>query len=254
MLSPSPPAFNLSQHQGLFKWVSSLHQVAKVLAVSASTSVLPMNTKDWSPLGWTGWIFLQSKGLSSLLQQHSLKVSILRCSALFTVQLSHPYTTTGKTTALTKRTFVGKVMSLLFNMLSRLVITILPRSKSFHFMTAVPICSDLGAQKNSLSLFPHLFAMKWWDQMPWSSFSECWALSQLFHSPLWKKVVSGKESAGQCRGRKRHGFNPWGGKIPWRKKWQPTPVFLPGEFHGYRSLAGYSPWGHKVSDMTKHWW
>ena len=59
--SPSPPALNLSQHLGLFKWVSSLHQVAKV---SASTSVLPMNTQDWSPLGWTGWISLQSKGLS----------------------------------------------------------------------------------------------------------------------------------------------------------------------------------------------
>ena len=63
LLSPSPPALNLSQHQGLFQWVRSLHQVAKVL-VSASTSVLPMNTQDWSPLRWTGWISLQSKGLS----------------------------------------------------------------------------------------------------------------------------------------------------------------------------------------------
>ena len=61
--SPSPPALNLSQRQGLFKWVSSSHQVAKVL-VSASASVLPMNTQDWSPSGWTGWISLQSKGLS----------------------------------------------------------------------------------------------------------------------------------------------------------------------------------------------
>ena len=60
--SPSPPAFNLSQHQGLFKWVSSSHQVAKVLAASAS--VLPMNIQNWFPLGWTGWISLQSKGLS----------------------------------------------------------------------------------------------------------------------------------------------------------------------------------------------
>ena len=63
-LSSPSPALNLSQHQGLFKWVSSLHQVAKVLGVSASTSVLPMNTQEWSPLGWTGWISLQSKGLS----------------------------------------------------------------------------------------------------------------------------------------------------------------------------------------------
>ena len=61
--SPSPPAPNPSQHQGLFQWVNSLHEVAKVL-VSASASVLPMNTQDWCPLGWTGWISLQSKGLS----------------------------------------------------------------------------------------------------------------------------------------------------------------------------------------------
>ena len=67
--------------------------------------------------------------LRSLLQHHSSKASILQCSASFTVQLSHPYMTTGKTIALTRWTFVGKVMSLLFNMLSRLVITFLPRSK-----------------------------------------------------------------------------------------------------------------------------
>ena len=60
--------------------------------------------------------------------------------------------------------------------------------------------------------------------------------------------ASGKESACQCR---RHGFDPWIRKIPWRRKWQSTTVFLPGEFHGQRSLAGYSPWGHKESDMTE---
>ena len=98
--------------------------------VSASTSVLPMNTQDCSPQEWTGWIPLQSKGLSSLLQHHSSKASILWCSAFFIVQLSHPYMTTGKTIALTRWTFVGKVMSLLFNMLSRLVIGFLPRSQS----------------------------------------------------------------------------------------------------------------------------
>ena len=65
--SPSPPALNLSQHQGLFKWVGSLHQSGgQSIGVSASTSVLPMNTQDWFPLGWTGWISLQSKGLSSV--------------------------------------------------------------------------------------------------------------------------------------------------------------------------------------------
>ena len=61
-------------------------------------------------------------------------------------------------------------------------------------------------------------------------------------------MVKKKKSACQCR---RGGFNPWVGKIPWRKKWQPTPVFLPGEFHGQRSLLGYSSWGHKEADMTE---
>ena len=90
------------------------------IRTSASASVLPMNTQDWFPQGLTGWISLQSKGLKSLLQHHSSKASILRPSAFFTVQLSHPYMTTGKTIALTRWTFVGKVMSLLLNMLSRL--------------------------------------------------------------------------------------------------------------------------------------
>ena len=90
--------------------------------------------------------------LKNLLQHHSSKASILRCSAFFIVQLSHPYMTTGKTIALTRWTFVGKVMSLLFNMLSRLVITFLPRSKRlFNFMAAVIICSDFGTQKNKVS-------------------------------------------------------------------------------------------------------
>ena len=84
------------------------------IGVSSSTSVLPMNTQDWSPLGWTGWISLQSKGFKSLLQHHSSKASILQCSAFFIAQLSHPYMTTGKTIALTRWTFVGRVMSLGF--------------------------------------------------------------------------------------------------------------------------------------------
>ena len=75
--------------------------------------------------------------LKSLLQHHSSKASILQCSAFFIDQLSHPYMTTGKTIALTRRTFVGKVMSLLFNMLSKLFITFLPRSKGLNFMAAV---------------------------------------------------------------------------------------------------------------------
>ena len=95
--------------------------------VSDSTWVVPINIQEWSPLGWTGWISLQSKGFSSLLQHHSSKVSLLWYSAFSMVQLSHPYMSTGKTIALTRWHFVGKVTSLLFNMLSRLVITFLPR-------------------------------------------------------------------------------------------------------------------------------
>ena len=98
--------------------------------VSTSALVLPMNIQDWFPLGWTGWISLQSKGLfKSLLQNHSSKASILMRSAFFIVQLSHPHMTTGKTIALTRWTFAGKAMFLLFNTLSRLVIAFLPRSK-----------------------------------------------------------------------------------------------------------------------------
>ena len=100
------------------------------IGVSASASVLPMNTQDWSPLGWTGWISLQSKGLSRVFSNTTIQKHQFFSAQLFLiVQLSHPYMTTGKTIALTRRTFVDKVMSLLFNMLSRLVITFLPGRK-----------------------------------------------------------------------------------------------------------------------------
>ena len=95
------------------------------IGVSASASVLPMNTQDWSPLGCTGWISLQSKGLSRVFSN-----TIVQKHQFFGTQLSSqsnshiPYMTTGKTIALTRRTFVGKVMSLLFSILSRLVITL----------------------------------------------------------------------------------------------------------------------------------
>ena len=98
--------------------------------VSASTSVLPMKHTGLISfrMDWLDLLAVQGT-LKSLLQHHSSKVSILQRSAFFTIQLSHPYMTTGTTIALTRQTFVGKVMSLLFNMLSRLVITFLPRSK-----------------------------------------------------------------------------------------------------------------------------
>ena len=97
---PASGSFQMSQ---LFTWGG------QSIGVSASASVLPMNIQDWSPLGWTGWISLQSKWL----QHHSSKAPIFRLSAFFTVQLSHPYMTTEKTIAFTRWIFVGKVMCLL---------------------------------------------------------------------------------------------------------------------------------------------
>ena len=111
-------------------------------------------------MDWFGLLAVQGT-LKGLLQHHSSKASILRRSAFFTVQLSHPYMTTGKTIALTRRTFVGKVMSLLLNMLSRLVIAFLPRSK--HLLISwlkSPSAVILEPPKMNLSLFhlfPHLF-------------------------------------------------------------------------------------------------
>ena len=128
LLSPSP-AFSLSQHQGLFQWVGSSHQNQRIGA-SASASILPMNIQNWFSLGLLVCSTCCPRdSLKSLLQHHSSKASILWGSAFFMVQLLHPYMTTGKTIALTRWTFVGKVMSLLFNMLSRLVIAFLSRSK-----------------------------------------------------------------------------------------------------------------------------
>ena len=99
-------------------------------------------------MDWLDLLTVQGT-LKSLLQHHSSKASTLQCSAFFIVQLSHPYMTTGKTIPLTRWTFLGKVMSLLFNMLSRLVITFLPRSKCLNFMAAITICSDFGAQEKN---------------------------------------------------------------------------------------------------------
>ena len=137
-------------------------------------------------MDWLDLLAVQGT-LKSILQHHSSKALILWCSAFFTVQLSHAYMTTGKTIASTRWTFVGKVMSLLLNMLSRLVM-----------------------------------GLPWW--------------------------LRGESICLQCE---RPGFDPWVGKISWRRKWQPTPVLLPGESHGRRSLVDYSPRGCKESDTTE---
>ena len=114
-------------------------------------------------MDWLDLLAVQGT-LKSLFQHHSSKASILRCSAFFIVQLSHPYMTTGQTVALTRQTFVGNLMSLLFNMLSRLVITFLPRSKRLLIpWVQSPSAVILEVKKLRLllfALFPHLFAMK----------------------------------------------------------------------------------------------
>ena len=126
LLGFSVPTLNLSQHQGLFKWVSSSHQMAKILELQLQHQ----SSNEYSGLISFRLDLLAVQGtLKSLPQQHCSKASILWCSAFCKVQISHPYMTTEKTIALIRWTFVGKVMSLLFNVLSRLVITFLPRSK-----------------------------------------------------------------------------------------------------------------------------
>ena len=113
----------------VFSNESFLHIRRQRTGASASASVLPMNTQEWSPLGWPGLIFLQSRDSQESSPIPQFKCINLQCSVFFIVQLSPPYMTTGKTIVLTRRTFVGKVMSLLFTMLSRLIIAFLPRSK-----------------------------------------------------------------------------------------------------------------------------
>ena len=166
-LSFPSPTLNLSQHESLFRVNLFFPSHSQSIGVSASASVLPMNTQDWSPLGWTGWISLQSKGLSKFSPTHSSKASILWHSAFFVVQL---YFHTWKTIALTRRTSVGKVMSLLFNMLSRLIIAFLPKKEVISWLHS-PSTVILKPKNFSLSLFPfflHLSTMQWWDLMPWS--------------------------------------------------------------------------------------
>ena len=127
--SPSPPAFNLSQHQGLFQWVCPSHQVAKVLEIQLQhQSFQWIFRTDFFKIDWLDLLAVQGT-LKSLLQHHSSKASILQHSAFFIVQLSHPHMTTRKTITYTKWTFFDKVMLLFFNMLSTMIIAFLPRSK-----------------------------------------------------------------------------------------------------------------------------
>ena len=158
------PAPNPSQHQSLFhesilcmRW-PKYWSVSFIIIPSKEHPGLISFRMDWLDL-------LAVQGTcKSLLQHHSSKASILRCSAFFTVQLSHPYMTTGKTIALTRWTFVGKVMSLLFNVLSRLVITFLPRSKhlliSWLQSPSAVILDPSKIKSATVSPVSHLFPTK----------------------------------------------------------------------------------------------
>ena len=192
--SPSPPAFSPSSY-GVFSNESVLH-IRWPKYWSFNFGISPSN-EYWRysifrfniqisglisfKMDWLDLLAVQGT-LKSLLQHHSSKASILCRSAFFTVQLSHPYMTTGKTIALTRRTFFGKVMSLLLNMLSRLVITFLPRSK--RLLISWLQSPSAKIKSDTVSTVSPSISHEVMGQMPWSSFSECWALSQLFHSPL----------------------------------------------------------------------
>ena len=150
---PAPGCFPMSQ---LFT------SGGQSVGTSTSASVLLMNIQGWFPLGWTDLISLLSKGLSRVFSSTIIvKATILWCPAFFMVQFSHWYMTTGKTITLTIQTFVFKVMSLLFNMLSRFVTVFLPRSRCLNFVAAV---TNLPL----FPFFPNLSVMKWWDWMLWS--------------------------------------------------------------------------------------
>ena len=170
-----------SNHLILCRLLLLLHSIFSSITVFSNESTLCMRwPKYWSSsfsiipskehpglisfrMDWLDLLAVQGT-LKSLLQHHSSKASILQHSAFFTVQLSHPYVTTGKTIALTRRTFVGKVMSLLFNMLSRLLISFLPRSKhlliSWLQSPSTVILEPKKIKSLTVSIVSHLFAMK----------------------------------------------------------------------------------------------
>ena len=153
LLPPIPPSIRVFSNESVLHMRWSKYW-------SFSFSISPSNEHPGLvSFGWTSWISLQSKGLSRVFSNTTVQeASVFRHSAFFTVQLSHPYMTTGKTIALTRRTFVGKAMSLLFNMLSRLVITFLPRSKYLLISwLQLPSAVILEPQRNKFGHCFHCF-------------------------------------------------------------------------------------------------
>ena len=168
--SPSPPAFNLSQHQGLFQWVSSSHQVAKVLEFQLQHQSFQWTFRiDFLYDSLVGSPCSPRDSQESSQTPHYKSIYFSALSFLYSSTLTsiHDYR---KTIVLTIQTFVGKVMSLLFNTLSRLVMAFLSRSKrlliSWLQSPSAVILEPPQIKSVTVSIVSHLFAMKWWDQMP----------------------------------------------------------------------------------------
>ena len=180
-LSSPSPVFNLSQNQDLCQWVRSLNQMAKYWRFSFNISPSTEHSGLISFRMYRLDLLAVQETLKSLLKCHSSKASILQCSAYFIFQHSHPYVMTGKTIALTRWTFVGKVMSLFFNTLSRLVITFLLRSKrlliSWLQSPSAVILEPRKIKSAAVFTVSPSICHEMMDWMPWSLFSECWVLS-----------------------------------------------------------------------------
>ena len=158
-LSPIPPSIRVFSYESTLRMTWPKYR-------SFSLSIGPSNEQPaliFSRMDWLDLLAVRGTP-KSLLQHHSSKASILQCSSFFTVQLSHPYMTTGKTIALTSRSFVGKVISLLFNILSRFLITFLPRSKhlliSWLQSPSAVILEPPKIKSDTVSTVSHLFPMK----------------------------------------------------------------------------------------------
>ena len=186
--SSSPPAFSLSRHPGLFQWVALHIRFPKYwnfsFSMSPSSEYLGLISFQ---IYWFDLLAVQGT-LKSLLQYHSLKASVLWHSAFFVVQLSPPYMTTGKTTALTRWTFVGKVMSLLFDMLSRFVIAFFPSSKCLLISWLESLFTVILEPKKIKFVTVSIFFL---ICFPWSDGNRCHDIHFLntefkpgFHSPF----------------------------------------------------------------------
>ena len=175
LLPPIPPSIRVFSNESALRirWPEYWSFSFSISPSNQHPGLISFRELDW--LDWFDFLAVQGT-LKSLLQHHSSKASVLRHSAFFIVQFSHPYITTGKTIAVTRQTFVGKVMSLLFNMLSRLVITCLPRSKCLLIpWLQSPSAVILEPPKNKVSHCFHCFPI----YFPWSDGTRCHDLSFL---------------------------------------------------------------------------